>query len=113
MINTFMIKLGRFMIDLGSRSTCSSPRSTSPGDLGPIQDHFEWILVGEVDLGRDVDHGGIYGSNKIDLGYKDRLGPPTPHECLGIRRGRITAGCPRCEEIRRGAPVRRWGIAYV
>ena len=76
-----------------------------------VQDRSKLILREKLILG--VDHGpgtpytGYLGSND------QILGPPTAHACNGLLRDRLTPGCPRCDEIVAGAPIRRWGIARV
>ena len=32
----------------------------------------------------------------------------TKHTCGGPSFGRLTAGCPRCDELAAGAPARQW-----
>lgn len=36
----------------------------------------------------------------------------TKHTCGGPKFGKLTDGCPRCEELKNGAEVRSWGSKH-
>ena len=35
----------------------------------------------------------------------------TKHTCGGPKFGRLTSGCPRCDELKLGVPARSWGLS--
>lgn len=37
--------------------------------------------------------------------------PRTAHACGGPSFGRLTPGCPRCDELAAGAPARSWNVS--